>query len=138
MAIHHISTILCDYMMRSAEGKLMIAGTFRNIQAPTLPISKAPMYIVVEFTGDNGDPFEVIIDGNGFNQTIAVGIIEVPHLVENQQWSVIIGGEIGCRFDRAGVFDIVLRSAETVIHRNRYGVILIDAPGEVNDEQPVT
>lgn len=108
------------------------AGVFKNITSPQLPIMKAPMGVAVEFTGDSGDAFKVSIEGNDMNLVLAEGELEAPSdLIKHQQYSATIAGEIGISFENEGVFDVILRSGETEIHRTTIGVIVLSK--EAND-----
>lgn len=119
-------------MIRADNGMLTFAGVFRNIKSSTVPISKGPIGIAVEFIGEPGDLFKVSVEGNGVDMNIAEGTVEpfvFPYA--HQQGSIIIAGEIGLQFAEPGTFDVILRSGEEVIHSNTYGAILI--PEEGND-----
>jgi hypothetical protein len=134
MAIQHIATVFCDYLIRSDTGKPVICGVFKNFQSSAFPFSKGPVGLYVEMTGENGDPFRVSIEGNGISIDVATGTItRAQTLVENQQESVIIAGEIHLSFTETGTIDVILRSGELVVSSVRYGVLVRAQENEAND-----
>lgn len=75
MAIQHIATILCEYLIRSDVGKMSACGVFRNILAPDFPVSRKAC-VFVEISGAHGDPFRVSLEGNGIDVTVIEGVID--------------------------------------------------------------
>lgn len=125
MAIYHIATMLCDNLYRTDTGKFIIAGMFKNISAPQLPISKPKCGFFVEFIGEPGDEYRVSIEGNGLDFLLAEGKIEEPIPAKGyQQGTIMVGGEANLSFAEPGVFKIVLRSGDEIIHSTSYGVVL--------------
>ena len=126
MAIQHISTVICDYLIRSVTGQVSLIGIFKNINSPTIPIIKTSMGVYVELSGDVGDPFTLSIEGIGPDIVIIEGKIEYPPLFLNhQQSSQNIIGDISLNFENYGVFNVVLRSGKNIIHSTPYGVIQV-------------
>lgn len=131
MAITHISTILCDYLIRADNGRNTYAGVFKNI-AGKMPLRKGPFGVGIEFKGNPGDPFKVTIEGNGINVLLTEGVIDPEPIVsEFHQLSLTISGEIGLQFETPGVFEVILYSGDEIVHRTAYGVVLKE--DETND-----
>src|ERR1022692_4552311 len=114
MAIRHISTIFCDYLIRADNGRLSFIGTFRSIESPTLPITKAPMGVCIEFMADVGDHFKVSLEGNGINLVLGEGIFSPPHQPTVGQWIASIAAVIGVQFETVGVCEAILRSGDEI------------------------
>jgi hypothetical protein len=143
MAIRHIATLLCDYLIRSDDGRYTLVGLFKNIEArpgAKLPIIKSPMGIYVEFLAEGGESVEVILKGPGkFSHQLFQSHLAVPEttLLRYQQRSASIGITAQpAAFEREGVYSIVLKSGNKTIHTHRFGVIIKPAQsGEDEDEE---
>jgi hypothetical protein len=133
MAIQHIATILCDYIIRADDGRTSVCGIFRNIYASSKPIVKAPIGLCVEIMGDAGDAFSVTMEGLGFNLVVIDDVVgPTEGVMLFQQPSITIGGEMGLRFEDFGIFNVVVRSGNQVIHTTPYGVVLQATQGGVD------
>ncbi len=128
MALRHISTIFCDYLIRADDGRLTFAGTFRNLSWQNLPFIKQ-FSVAVEFIGEEGDPFHVSIVGNDINIVFAEGNIEIPQdLQPLQRWSTVVAGAMQLIVQQEGVYEVILRSGDDVIHRAPIGMIHLALP----------
>ncbi len=90
MAINHLYTILCDYLVQSEDGKVSANGIFHNIEVKEFPAAKDPMGIVVAFAGDPGEPFAIVLERpDGSSEELSRGVVEAPPgLREHQQWAL--------------------------------------------------
>ena len=134
MAIEHISTILCDYLVHADNGRFTLVGMFTNISGPTLPITKQPIGVYIELVGEPGEPYRISIEGNGLDVLISEGVINQRGTpLQFQQSRTAIAGEMGLRFDTYGQFNVVLRSGAEIIHSTPFGVIQV-VTGDVEEE----
>jgi hypothetical protein len=123
MALKHNSTKLCEYLIQATDGKFTLAGTFANLFAVELPLVR-PIGVLVEFTGDSGDPFRVSLEGPEINLLIGEGTVEAPALRHPlEQWSNSIGGTAGIRFTQEGLYRVILRSGDVVVHEYPFAVL---------------
>jgi hypothetical protein len=124
MAIQHLSTKLCDYLIRADNGRLSLVGTFNNLVSHQLPVAKSPCGLVVELLGDEGDPFTISLEGHGMTLLLAEGEIHQPPTTSEFEQSVmVIQGDVSLLFPRPGRYYIVVRSGEEVIHATPFGVL---------------
>jgi hypothetical protein len=125
MALKHDSTKLCEYLIQATDGKFTFAGTFANLFAAELPLIR-PIGVMVEFGGDPGDPFRVSLEGPEVNLLIGEGSIEVPPLRHPlEQWSNSIGGTAVIRFAQEGLYRVILRSGDVVVHEYPFAVLQV-------------
>ena len=126
MAIQHQSTKVCDYLIQALDGRFTLAGILSNVYAAELPLAR-PLGVYVEFSGSVGDPFRITLEGPeeaGQPLMLAEGAVEKPTLRHPQeQWTATIGGMVGMQFPQQGVYRIVLRSGDTVVHEYPFGVL---------------
>jgi len=133
MAIRHLYTVLCDYLITHADGRTSAAGIFHNVEVRDFPAGKDPMGVVVAFAGDGGEPYEVALEGpGGFRQGMAEGTLEHPaELREHQQWAVVLAVTASpAIFPSPGVYRIVVRSGGVEIHAHPFGVLRRRTPDE--------
>ena len=98
MALLHHSTKLCDYLIQAVDGKFTLAGCFTNVFCAELPLAR-PVGMLVEFSGEVGDPFKIYVDGppeSNVEHVLAEGTVEKPPLRNPlEKWSATIGGMVG-------------------------------------------
>lgn len=135
MALKHLSTICCDYLIRDANGKMSYIGTFRSIISPTLPIIKSPMYVCVEFAGALGDPYKVSVEGNGVNLVMGEGTFLPPATPAVGEWLAFVAAEVLARFETAGKCEIILRSGDEIIQQTSLSLVLQER--HLKYDQPV-
>jgi len=136
MAILHHSTKLCDYLIQATDGKFTIAGCFTNLYCAEFPHAR-PVGVMVEFAGEVGDPFRISMEGPpgaGGDFVLAEGAIEKPALRHPlEQWTGTITGMLVMRFPIEGVYRIILRNGEKVVHEYPFSVVVFqpdEAPPE--------
>jgi hypothetical protein len=126
MPLQHYSTIFCDYLIRADNGRFTYAGTFRNITTPEFPLARQ-FGIAVEFIGEEHDSFKITIEGNGIDLVLADSTIGIPPAVlEYQQSSITVAGQIGLNFAQAGICYVILWSGEQEVHRTPLGIVLTE------------
>lgn len=139
MALRHDFTIFCEYLIHADDGKFTFAGTFMNIFGPQLPIVKDKFSFGVQFFGEPGEHFKVTLEGPGLEQPILLGEGEMQeHKTEYpfQLYSGIIAGTLGnATFSQEGIYNLVLRSGNEIVHSRPFGVYL---QGQSNATIPVT
>ena len=136
MVINHLYTILCDYLVQSHDGKVSANGIFHNIEVKEFPAGKDPMGIVVAFCGDPGESFAVLLERpDGSSDELSRGVVEPPAgLGEHQQWALTLTGvATPAVFPAPGVYRVVLKSGDEVIHSYPFGVFQKSGDEEVDD-----
>ena len=140
MALRHHSTQLCDYLIQAVDGKFTQAGIFSNVFAVELPLSR-PIGVLVEFAGDPGDLFRVSVEGpagSELNLILADGVLESPTLRHPmEQWTAKIGGVASLQFTTEGIYRVILRSGDAVIHEYPFAVLLYQ-PATPPADQPAS
>jgi hypothetical protein len=125
MAIEHLYTILCEYLIRATDGKMSAAGIYQNIRTREFPATKDPMGVIVAFTGEEGDAFDVLLEGPGMPSGSMMGGVVPPsvvgHGLEQRVQTVAVEARPAV-FREPGVHRIVLRSGDQVIHEYPFGV----------------
>jgi hypothetical protein len=127
MALRHLSTVLCDYVIVSNEGKASAIGLFQNIRVTGFPGAVPMVGIIVTFAGERGDPYEVRLEGPGMeDMVVSQGVCEPPPgLDEHQQWGVMVYGKAAPMvFNEPGVYRVVLRCEAEVVHSYPFGVFV--------------
>lgn len=127
MAIRHHSTKLCDYLIQATDGKFTLAGTFLNVQAPSFPFGR-PIGVQVELAGETGDAFKVILEGpdaGDVSVVLAEGMLQVPPTREFEQWTATVVGQMGINFAAPGVYHVILKSGERIVHDYPFGVFQV-------------
>jgi len=125
MAIEHLYTILCEYLIQASDGKISAVGMFHNIQTPKLPATRDSMGVVVAFRGDEGDAYDIALEGpEGLHRPIYDGIVTssaVRH--EHEQATNVFAAVMHpAVFDKEGVYRVVLRSGTHEVHTYTFGV----------------
>lgn len=127
MALTHHSSKLCDYLIQAVDGKFTLAGCFTNMFCAELPLAR-PVGMLVEFSGEVGDPFRISVDGppeTNVEHLLAEGSIERPPLRNPlEQWSATIGGMVGIVFPVEGTYRVILRSGDSIVHEYPFAVIV--------------
>ena len=126
MAIEHISTVACDTLIRSIDGKVSLIGVFRNIAALQMPATKL-MGIVVEFIGEQGDPFSVTLESDRFPEPMVLAegnFTSTPRVNEFSQHGAMVTGEANLTFTEPGVFYVTLQSGDRIVHRTTFGAFI--------------
>ena len=113
-------------MIQSVDGRFTLAGIFTNMFAADLPISRVAG-VLVEFTGEVGDPFRISIEGPAgadLTLVLADGVLETPTLRHPQeQWSAKVGGMVGIQFPIEGIYRVILASGDSIVHEYPFAVI---------------
>ena len=106
---------------------LTLAGCFTNISASTYPVKKS-FGIVVEFSVDVGDPFGVTVEGaKGVLGPSIEGTLQeqsTPH--EFEQWNAVVSGMLSLNIPEPGIYHVVLRSGDSVVHRLPFGAVKME------------
>lgn len=125
MAIRHNAILLCDYLIPHSDGRFTLGGVFQNIRASRIPALKDPMGVYVQFSGEAGDPYEVVLrHPDGAERVLESGMVQAPDaLAEHQQWSTTFAAVVAVVFGAPGAYAIVLRSGGEEIHRHEFGVL---------------
>ena len=137
MAINHLYTILCDYLVQSTDGKVSANGIFHNVEVRKFPAGKDPMGIVVGFSGDRGEAFVVLLERpDGSSDELHTGVVQPPsELGEHQQWALtVVGVASPAVFPEPGIYRIVLRSGDQVVHSYPFGVFQRSEDEEGGDD----
>lgn len=130
MALHHLSTVLCDYPIISAEGRGSAVGIFHNAIVKEFPAGKDPMGIIVAFSGDPGDPYSMSLEGpGGVDILLGEGTVQAPTALREHEQSVVthLFTAHPAQFPAAGVYRIVLRSGDQGVHEHPFGVFVGEA-----------
>ena len=127
MALTHHSTKIADYLIQAVDGKFTLAGIFTNLFCADVPLIR-PVGVLVEFSGQPGDPFHVTLEGPPNSEqplVLADGALEQPALRHPlEQWTAMVGGMIGARFPKEGIYRIILRSGDTIVHEYAFAVLV--------------
>ncbi len=127
MALQHLGTFLCDYLVTGQDARHTLINTFHNIgHQGAFPAVKLPFCFVVELQGE-GEPFRVVLEGPPGDKLLLEGVAGVPDPDKRdhafQQWTTTLTAElVPGVFPVPGVYSITVYSGETEIHRRRFGV----------------
>lgn len=136
MAIRHLYTILCDYLVVGQDGRPTAAGIFHNIEFDQLPGARSFLGIVVGLMGEDGDVFRVTLDDPDGEcmAELATSAVEKPtDLREHQQWAYTATGLAApAVFPKAGVYSVCIWEGREKIHAYPFGVLL---KGQVEGEK---
>lgn len=127
MAIRHTATVLCEQLIRSDEQRFTLVNIFRNIHVKKFPAVKDPMGIYVEFSGEEGDPFQILLKGPKRylltlqEDTIGVKPPSKPHQQASTISAIIASPAV---FPHPGVYSVVLKSKDKTIHSHTFGIFL--------------
>jgi hypothetical protein len=137
MAITHLATTFSDYLVVQDDGRNTLIRTYQNIRTTEMPAVKIPFCVVVEMTSDRPEPMRVTLEGPPGERLIHEGMVEAPQgLVEYQQWSSTLTFEIQPGiFPEPGVYSIVVSGNDGEVHRRNFGVLLLPAPAELQDDE---
>ncbi|MBI3912043.1 MAG: hypothetical protein HY320_14070 [Armatimonadetes bacterium] len=130
MSFTHLSTQLCDKLLHDRQGRISLVGTFLNVKAQRFPTAN-DMGVVVVFRGDAGDPYCITVERPSMPPiTIVQGTVEPPAELEHeyQLWAVAAAFEVNAVFPEPGIYSIVLRSGDEVVHAHQFGVFPAAAP----------
>lgn len=141
MAIRVQAILTCDYLIRHADGRVTLAGIFRNIAVKEFPAAKDPMGIYVELVGDKDDPYEVVMRFPGGREDIVnSGVID--HEVQGPDgtfFSTTIAGPVAMGFTEEGTYILALRSnGETVCEHHFQVLVHPAASGQDTQEREVS
>ena len=133
MAIEHLYTILCEYLIQASDGKMSAAGIFHNIQTREFPATKDPMGLIVAFSGEEGDAFEVLLEGPGMPSGSIMGGVVPAFTGSNEleyRVQTVAAEARPAAFREPGIYRVVLRSGDQLIHEYPFGVFGVPAePG---------
>jgi hypothetical protein len=144
MAIRHMYTVLCDYLVLGQDSKPTAVAIFQNVAVRQFPAAKDPLGILVSLRGDPGDPFEVVLVGPTGDTLgeVAKGTIQQPSdLREHQQWAMnVVGVASPAVFAKPGVYSVQVTSDGEHVHSYPFGVFARDqeeddgVPAAIQDE----
>jgi hypothetical protein len=123
--IHHIATVLCDYLIRAEDGRFTLAGIFQNIQTHRIPALKDPMAVYLQFSCEEEAPYEVLLRApDGEERILGSGSSGRPATMgEQQQWSTSFAAVIQVVFTQTGTWAVILRSNGVDVHTHKFGVL---------------
>jgi len=136
MAIRHQASLLCEYFIASDNDKVSYVGVVVNVAGPAFPFRLNRLFIVVEFTADDGDEYSISLhDPRGRR----IGVLVEPKLVGPDTGSRPADAEIVRRvvvelgtviFHKPGTYQIRLRdvSRNRTIHIKKFGVFATPPP----------
>jgi uncharacterized protein DUF6941 len=138
MAIEHVATLLCENVIQGSDGNFSFINTFVNIQLPEIPGGLSHLYIVVALSGEPGDTFAVTLEGPHDKTPLARGGDVIPdypgdydaRALRKVTYSVIAVKPV--RFAEEGMYFVVVRSGDRVVHREPFGVKLVKRGSEVS------
>lgn len=143
MAIQPQAILTCDYLIRHADGRITLAGIFRNIAVKEFPAAKDPMGIYVELVGDEGDPYEVVMRFPGGREDIVnSGVIDHgARSADGALLSTTVAGPVAMGFTEEGTYTLALRSNGITVCEHHFQVLVHPAAtgdtGETHQEAEV-
>jgi len=139
MAIRHLYTVVCDYVVVGQDGRATAVGILHNIEFAQFPATKSLLGLVVGLVGDDGDEFRVALEGPDERSIAEVskGTIAAPRdLRENQQWGFTVAGAVTpVVFAAPGIYAVTVWEGARMVHRYPFGVLSGEPSQEVGDDE---
>ena len=108
MALRHIMTVLSDLAIQSSSGIASAVNIYNNLSVPGLPAMKDPFWVIVQMTGDNGDPYRISVEGQELQIDLAEGLLELraQESPYHQRSAIVASESRPAIFEQEGVYHI--------------------------------
>jgi hypothetical protein len=139
MAIKHLYTVICDKVIQDVKtSNLTLVDVYSNIILDSIPGGKSILFVVVGFSGDEGEEFTVTLEGPGKYKKkpfeVAKGKVVKDSRADSPHGALVTFAAVGIKglsFDAEGLYYFVLRQAKKVIHKTPMGVFVSELSKEM-------
>jgi hypothetical protein len=128
MAMRHEYTLLCESILYGPEGLFTVYNIFNNIVLNEFPGSVDRMYVVVGVTSEPGDRMEITIGSAQEEEALFRAEAEVPQRSDplqpfEQERRMLFFDAATVEYPRPGIYYVVARSDNLILHRQPFGVL---------------
>lgn len=111
MAVNHLYTVLCDYIMKDPTGRLSFLGVIAQITLPKFPSRAPTFYLALSITGAPGDRIRIdLVDEERTwrNHVFTGSLPATPNEATDDQLWAMQGTLNGTKFPHAGHYFVAL------------------------------